>query len=309
MLGVPELLEARVAVVFATIYTLPATHAEKGERGYHTPSEARAEALRQFSLYQSWIADDDRLGWVRSRSELEAVLERRHNGLERQVGVVLLIENADCVTQPTEVAEWYERGVRIIGPAWHRNTYTGSSGEPGPLTDAGRALLSEMERAGFALDISHMADEAMREALDRYRGPVCSSHANPRVVADRPRQLPSWALKELGRREGVAGIMPVNWALNSEWQSEHGKSGVGLARVAEAVQAAAEIAGGYRFIGIGSDFDGGFGAESCPEGIETVGDLPRMAQALSEAGVPEPEIGAVMGSNWLAWLERLLPEE
>ena len=309
MLGVPELLEAQVAVVFATIYTLPATHAEKGEHGYNSPQEAQAEALRQFALYECWIAEDARLGWVRNRAELKALLTRQQNGLEPQVGVVLLIENADCITQLSEVGEWYERGVRIIGPAWHRNAYTGSSGEPGPLTEAGRALLGEMERAGVALDISHMSDEAMREALERYRGPVCSSHANPRAVADRPRQLPSWALEEIGRRGGVAGIMPVNWALDPEWQPQHGKARVGLARVAAAIQAAAEIAGGYRFVGIGSDFDGGFGAESCPEKIETVGDLGSVARALSDVGVPETEICAVMGGNWLRWLETLLRED
>ncbi len=330
MLGVPELLQAGVAVVFATIYTLPQSHAGKDERGYRTREEARDEALRQFELYQRWIAEDDRLTWVRSKRELSALRARQMKpkaagedsaapdsahpnsaapDSKACVGIVLLIENADCIVEVAEVGDWHARGVRVIGPAWHRNAYTGSSGEPGPLTAAGEKLLAELDRTGMALDISHLSDEAMRQVFTLFKGPICSSHANPRAIADKPRQLPSWALTEIGRREGVAGIMPVNWALDAAWEPKDGKQVVTLRRVAEAVTAAAELAGGFQHIGLGSDFDGGFGADSCPLEIETIADLPRLSKSLAEAGVPDDAIASVMGGNWLRWLKAILPEE
>jgi hypothetical protein len=67
---------------------------------------------------------------------------------QRQVGLILLIENAEIVREPAEVGFWYEQGVRLIGPAWHSNRYTFSDKEPGPLTDLGRELLDEMDRYG-----------------------------------------------------------------------------------------------------------------------------------------------------------------
>ncbi len=307
MLGVPELLQANVAMVFATLYTLPQSRAEKGEPGYRTQAEAREAALRQFGLYEQWLAEDPRLGWVRCRDELTALREDQAEGAER-IGVVLLIENADCLVSPDEVEEWYARGVRIIGPAWHRNAYTGSSGEPAPLTAAGEQLIAAIEQAGIGLDISHMSDEAMRRTFERYAGPICSSHANPRAMVDQPRQLPGWALAEIGQRDGVAGIMPVNWALDSSWKQGDGKDAVSLRRVVEAVQTTAKLAGGYRYVGLGTDFDGGFGAESCPRELETIADLPRLAPLLVEAGIEPETIAGVMGGNWMRWLHTVLPE-
>ncbi len=87
---------------------------------------------------------------------------------QRQVGLVLLIENADLIRTVAEVGFWYEQGVRVIEPAWHTNRYTASTNDSGPLTELGRQLLAEMQRFGMILDLSHMADEACLEALERF---------------------------------------------------------------------------------------------------------------------------------------------
>ena len=60
-------------------------------------------------------------------------------------------------------------------------------------------------------------------------------------------------------------------------------------------------------VGLGSDFDGGFGAESAPQGIDTVADLRHLIPALAEMGYGEEEIAAVMGENWLRLLREALP--
>ena len=45
-----------------------------------------------------------------------------------------------------------------------------------------------------------------------------------------------------------------------------------------------QIAGDARHVGLGTDFDGGQGAECAPIGIETVADLPLIAPALERRG-------------------------
>ncbi len=47
------------------------------------------------------------------------------------------MENADPIIEPQQFEEWYERGVRIVGPAWQGTRYCGGTGDPGPLTNLG----------------------------------------------------------------------------------------------------------------------------------------------------------------------------
>jgi membrane dipeptidase len=53
--------------------------------------------------------------------------------------------------------------------------------------------------------------------------------------------------------------------------------------------------------------DGGFGSESTPAEIDTIADLPKIADALLEAGFSEKEVKGIMGDNWLRFLKNTLP--
>src|SRR2546430_4484281 len=103
---------------------------------------------------------------------------------EGMVGLVLLMENADPIRSPDELGFWVDQGLRVIGPAWHSNRYTGDTRAGGGLTDLGRALLAEMDSLGVALDLTHMSDEASFEALERFGGSVVATHANSRRTVD-----------------------------------------------------------------------------------------------------------------------------
>ena len=60
------------------------------------------------------------------------------------------MEGAEGVRSPRELEEWWARGVRLIGLAWAGNRYCGGTGEPGPLTSEGYALLEAMAAWGLA---------------------------------------------------------------------------------------------------------------------------------------------------------------
>jgi membrane dipeptidase len=123
---------------------------------------------------------------VATRAELEGVAStwtgEGHDRGDRRIGFVLLIENGDTIRTPDEVTFWADQGVRLIGPAWHSNRYSGSTKGGDPLTALGRDLLSEMERHGMVLDVTHMPDEATREAFERFDGAMVASHALAAVV-------------------------------------------------------------------------------------------------------------------------------
>jgi membrane dipeptidase len=248
---------------------------------------------------------------IGNRRQLDGVLESWADNVPdstRRIGLVLLMENADPIRTPAETVYWAEEGIRLIGPAWHANRYSGDSNEGGALTTLGRELLSEMGRAGFTLDITHMSERASLEALDAYEGAVVASHAHSQRTVVIPRLLPDPVIEGIVARDGVVGVLPQNWALSSSWQASDGKDAVNLAAVAEAVDAVCQVAGDALHVGLGTDFDGGQGAEAAPAELDTIADLPKLASALATRGFADSDIAAIMGGNWISFLRRTLPE-
>jgi membrane dipeptidase len=64
------------------------------------------------------------------------------------------------------------------------------------------------------------------------------------------------------------------------------------------------VVGNARHIGLGTDFDGGFGLESVPAEIKNLSDLPLIGKALMEKGYSQEDVAGFMGQNWLSMLRR-----
>ena len=62
-------------------------------------------------------------------------------------------------------------------------------------------------------------------------------------------------------------------------------------------------------MGLGTDFDGGWGWPNVPAEINTIGDLPLMAARLAAAGYAPEDVAAILGGNWIEFLERALPSK
>ena len=130
---------------------------------------------------------------------------------------------------------------------------------PATAVEIGRAL----QEAGLILDMSHAAEEAFFEALDLYDRPVIASHANPRAICDGDRQLSDDMIRRIAERGGVIGAVPFNMMLMPGWR-DGGWPVIPLRRFAEAIHHTAQVAGTHAACAIGSDLDGGFGAEATP---------------------------------------------
>jgi membrane dipeptidase len=312
MLGLPEWLRGGVGVVIATLFAIPHAETKPGEAGYWNPEAAFQQALAQLNIYRRWAEIDQRVRVVTDRKGLDEVLvtwEAPGGDIDRRVvGLVVLIENADVIRDPGEARFWYEQGVRLIGPAWHSNRYSGSYDDERGLTDLGRDLLDEMDRLGMALDVTHMSDAAARESLARFSGPVVASHSNPRRLVPSPRQLPDDVIRSIAERDGMIGLMPLNWALDPNWRDHRDKSRVRLDSLVAAIDAIRELTGGTDAVGLGTDFDGGQGAEAAPAELDTIADLPEVASALVRRGYDFSAVEGIMGSNWLRFLRRCLSD-
>jgi membrane dipeptidase len=308
--GLPELRAGGVGLAFATLFTLPAgaigTDLAKAI-SYHTPAEAHAQALDQLAYYNG-LADRGLARIITSKTELAA--HRAAWPADRQLGIVLLMENAEPIGEPVEAAWWAARGVRIVGPAWQANRYCGGTKQPGPLTALGRALLPAMAESGLILDVSHMAEESFWQALELWRGPLIASHSNSRaLVADRfaDRHLSDEMIKALVARDAVIGAVFYNAFLAAGYQKGDPKELYGVEILVRHIDRVCQIAGDTRHAALGSDLDGGFGREQTPRELDSVADMARIAEALSAHGYADADVAGIMGGNWLRVLEQGLP--
>jgi membrane dipeptidase len=315
MVGLPELVQGRVAVLFGTLFAMPPHRAHSSrDIVYRSPDEAHRQGMAQLDIYRRWADEEPQMALIGDRANLEALLETwddKIGGDEpeyRQVGIVPLMENADPIREPAELELWVERGLRIVGPAWVASRYAGGTHEPGPLTDLGRELLEVMADLGVGLDLSHMAERAALEALERFEGALMASHSNPQSIVPGDRQLSDALIVGIAERGGVIGIVPYNGFLRRDWHRGDRKEQVTLSDVVRAIDHVCQRVGDAEHVGLGSDFDGGFGSESTPAELDTVADLPKLATALGEHGFEPEHTRAIMGGNWLRWLRRVLPE-
>ncbi|HEX2647137.1 MAG TPA: membrane dipeptidase, partial [Candidatus Dormibacteraeota bacterium] len=196
----PTLLAAEVGLVFATLYTAPARAVRpmRTRFVYENPHEAYLMATAEVNYYRACD-----LPLIRDRAELAAYAGGWKKG---KLAAVLLMEGADPIEDPSQLGAWTERGVRIIGPAWGATRYSGGTGMPGGLTDLGRQLLKAMRRKKVILDLSHMADQAVADALEMWRGPIMASHINARALVPGDRQVTEATVAEIARRGGVVGV-------------------------------------------------------------------------------------------------------
>lgn len=303
VVGFPELLAGNVRVVFGTIYVAPEgpDRTAKGKT-YSSPQEAYEQGMEQIAYYAT-LAMDPRVSIITTRRDLDRVLASNE---EPHVGVVILMEGADPIVTPAQVPEWYQAGVRIVGTSWSQTRYAGGTRAPGGLTPAGRELLPEMERAGLILDTSHMAEQSFFEALEIFHGAVIASHSNCRAFVDTDRQLSDEMIRSLVQRGGVIGSVLYNRFIKADWDNSALKDAVSLTDVMEHMLHICDIAGDANHIGIGTDFDGGFGRESSPREIDTIADLQKLGDVLA-ARFSDEEIAGILGGNWIRILRRALP--
>jgi membrane dipeptidase len=302
--GLPDFLAGNVRIVFATIYVSPESSATSVGKKYKTPEQAEALAQEQLAYY-ALMAADPRVSLITNRSDLARVV----NSPEPRLGMALLMEGADPIVAPQDVGKWFDAGVRLIGPAWSQTRYSGGTGKPGPLTELGKQLMREMSKHKLVLDTSHMAEESFFQALDLFSGPVIASHSNVRKFVPTDRQLSDEMIRALVKRDGVIGAVFYNQFLQYQWrQNGANNNAVTFATVIDHIKYICDLAGSARHCGIGTDFDGGFGAEATPKEIDTVADLQKFGDALADAGFADDDVRAMMGGNWLRLLERALPE-
>jgi membrane dipeptidase len=291
--GLPDLRDGGVGLICATIFCQPRY---EDKPGYQTPDEAHAAALTQLRWYQSQQSG----GAMR-------ILQRPAD-FSRQVPetqAILLMEGADPLRDETDVRNFFEFGVRIVGLTWKEGTrYAGGNARPGPLTRDGADMVKMLDRFGIIHDLSHLADEAFWQLLALSSAPVMASHSNCRSIVPGARQLSDEMIRAITSRGGMIGINFYDKFLVPP--EERCKRRATLGDVTKHIKHICDIAGSAAHVGLGTDMDGGLGRNEIPIEIETSADLPRVADALSSAGFGDQDAAAIMGGNWSRFFSKNL---
>jgi membrane dipeptidase len=303
-----ELRRGRVGIFIATL--LPRLHRANlmpAIQRYESMEAAYAASYGQIAYYSA-LVEQGYLRWITDAKALRShVTAWQQDGEGQPLGFILSMEGADSVLNPEQVHEWWEAGLRIIGPAHYGvSPYAHGTGTEGGLFPLGKPLLREMEKVGMILDATHLADQSFDEALDAYNGPVLASHHNCRALVPDQRQLTDDQIKRLIGRGAVIGSALDAWMLVPNWirgetQPEH--VGVRLANMVDHIDRVCQLAGNAKHAAIGTDLDGGFGREQTPCDLDTIADLQIVPGLLRERGYSNEDIMGIMHGNWVRFFE------
>ena len=309
----PELRRGGVGVILSTIMSRVQPRSGRMKDGMRTQAQSIAIGRGHLAYYQT-MTDEGQLKSVRCWADLQEAIEIWANpGPNTPIYHVLSMESADPIANPEDVQFWWDSGLRVVGPAhFGHNTYIHGTGTEGGLKAPAPALYRAMQEAGIILDISHMTDQAVWESLEIWDGPVMASHCSTRSLIQGQRHLTDDMIHEVIQREGVIGLVFCQAFIDPaiEWENPPPRDGFvskyGMDGLIPIIEHIGDLAGGnLKNIAIGTDMDGGFGAELTPVDVDTMSDLPKFAQVLTEAGYTQKDIHGILGGNALQMFQQV----
>jgi membrane dipeptidase len=174
-------------------------------------------------------------------------------------------------------------------------------GGHGGLRPEGRRTVESLRTQRVLLDLAHASPRTFWEALDAHGrdAPVIVSHTGVRAVRDSWRNIDDDQIRAIADTGGVVGtIFHGAFLARPGWRA-------GIDDVVRHIDHVRRI-GGEHAGAIGSDYDGFI---LPPAALRSVVALPRLTQALLEAGHPPDRIERILVTNALRPIRQLRPTQ
>ncbi len=326
---IPRLLDGGVTGIFFSIWPDPV----------FAPHQAIRRSLELVDVVYTVIdANPDRIGLAVDAADVVRLKK------EGKVAALMGMEGGHGIEDNLAALRMFHRlGVRYM-TLTHSNTNNwADSSTDTPrwhgLNELGKNVVREMNRIGMIVDLSHVSDETFYAALQVTTKPVILSHSSCRALDNHPRNATDDMLRALAKNGGVVGInfysefvdqkfrdamlarkkdllaqfnanarnqtSDPDEASRKSWNElKHYTDGVPrppFATLIDQIDHAVKIAG-VDHVGLGSDFDG---APSTPEGVDSMLDMIKIAQALKDRGYGNDDIKKILGGNFLRVLREV----
>lgn len=264
-----------------------------------SPEHAKMGALRRT------LSIIDRLYQEIEDNKQDIMLCCNYNDMEdafagRKIAAVLTIEGGEALEGSlASLRMLYKMGVRGMTLTWnYRNQIAdgvidGISG--GGLTPFGREVITEMNRLGMLVDVSHISEAGFWDVMNLTTSPIIASHSNSKKMCSHPRNLTDEQLLALKKNGGVTGLNLYPVFLNDG----------GKASIKDALSHIEYIVAltGEDTLGLGSDFDG---IESTPEGLEGVQCYSNLLNELLKLNYSEGLVKKIAGENFIRVIKSVL---
>jgi membrane dipeptidase len=227
--------------------------------------------------------------------------------------------------------QMYALGARYMTLAHSRNTSWADSATDAPvhdgLTEFGCDVVREMQRLGMLVDLSHVSEAAMLDALDVAKAPVIFSHSGVRAVDNHPRNVPDSVLDRLKANGGIVMVVTLPSYVSEEvrgwtarragekarieayrigdpagakaefeaWERANPVPRATIAQVADHIDHVVKRAG-VDHVGIGGDFDG---MDSTVAGMDDVSGYPALFTELARRGYSKIDLQKIASRNML----------
>lgn len=293
---IPNLREGGVDVQVLPIYNEPE----------YFPEGTMRRTLKLIQLLHEEVAKNaNQVALCGNGEEIDAALA------EGKIALILSFEGSAAIGTDVELFETFFRlGLRMASFSWFGRTLLadGSAEEQtgGRLTRAGVAALTEMERLGIVMDVTHLSIAGVDHVLELARRPVIASHSGARTIFDHHRNLYDEQIKGIAASGGVVGLVFFPGFIDPEKPT--------VDRIVDHIVHISEVAG-TEHVGIGPDFIGEYVASRYPneprlkiegldtraqiEGLFTSRDLPALTHAMADRGFTEEDTRRVLGENFL----------
>ncbi len=314
---IPRLRKGGVGAQFWSVY-VPAETAKKGT--------ALSDTLEQIQLVKAMI---ERYPDVFEAARTAADVERIQKS--GKIASLIGVEGGHSIEDSLENL----RRLHKLGAGYMTLTHSDTLSWADAATDKaqhqgltafGEEIVREMNKLGMLVDLSHVSDETMRDALRISKAPVIYSHSSARAVANHPRNVPDDILLLVKQNRGVVMVnffpgfvvpksaeimakmfdktreLRAKFPLEADylrerkrWEAQNPYPAGTIHDVIAHIDHLAKVAG-IDHVGIGSDYDG---ITKVPAQLEDVSTYPLITQELLNRGYKAADIHKIMSGNIL----------
>jgi membrane dipeptidase len=242
------------------------------------------------------LEDEGAVRIARGVGDVEASLA------EGEIAAILHLEGAEAVDpELTGLPGLYDAGVRSVGLVWSRaNAFAEgvpfrfpSTPDTGPgLTDAGRRLVRACNELGILVDLAHLNERGFYDVAEISEAPLVASHTAAHALTPTARNITDSQIDAIGDSDGLVGVILNVTDLREDGRGD--KPDMPLSRWVAHVDHIAERIG-VDHVALGSDYDGAPTPTAAPD----VAAVPRLLDALRDAGWDDESLRAFAHGNWL----------